>query len=430
MLVAGEIKLKVAGHEVTVKGQQAIDALKTNNTFKPVGISLRDERPGMEILAKAAERLTELSGDMVVPLEDEISKATTKLFPQLQYAYGPLAEKLKSLELQGSERLETLSQDINDILFNDASDAPQRLGGEDSILHANLLWASELKQSLKHGLEDTLRLLQKHRHEIDDLPNSGTPGQLKAELAEELVQLKERLSSPDFFNYSADFASVLTHMKARVKDAVLRMEKEQKERIKDGEQDLIRIPEWKELTGQEQNNLLADLEKLHCDVSEDLSGLRVLVNHEFTFQNQLQDLKKRVQKIGKQRLQEKLKEEQEEANKVGQKKIARHLNPQRRITSINALDELIRELQQIRSELQYAHEFELTFELKDNEENPATIIFPSSCRATASIMQEPESKTVPFEPKSESAVPSELYRRIIGWKPECTYPATTILSSG
>ena len=81
MLVAGEIKLKVAGREVTVNGQQAIDALKTNNAFKSVGVSLREERPSNEILAKAAERLTELSGDMVVPLEDDISKATTKLFP-------------------------------------------------------------------------------------------------------------------------------------------------------------------------------------------------------------------------------------------------------------------------------------------------------------------------------------------------------------
>ena len=106
MLVAGEIKLKVAGREVTVNGQQAIDALKTNNSFKSVGVALREERPSMEVMARAAERLTELSGDMVVPLEDEISKATTKLFPQLQHQYGPLAEKLKRLGLPGSDRID------------------------------------------------------------------------------------------------------------------------------------------------------------------------------------------------------------------------------------------------------------------------------------------------------------------------------------
>ena len=45
MLVAGEITLKVSGREVTVNGQLAIDALKTNNSFRAVGVALRAERP-------------------------------------------------------------------------------------------------------------------------------------------------------------------------------------------------------------------------------------------------------------------------------------------------------------------------------------------------------------------------------------------------
>lgn len=366
MLIAGDIKLKVARREVTVNGQQAIDALRTNNSFKPVGISLRDERPGMEVLAKAADRLTELCGEMVVPLEDEISKATSKLFPQLQHAYGPLTEKLKSLDVPGADRLETLNQDIKDILFNDASDASQRLGGEDSMLYDNLKWASELKQSLDHGLEDTLRHLQKHMRDIDDLPNSGTPGALKSEIEDDLSQLGERLNSPNFFNYSTEFASALTHLKSRVIDTVKKMSEEQKNRIKDGEQDLNRISEWKELTAQEQNNLLADLENLGCEATDDLTGLRSLVNQEYVIQSSLQNLKARVQKLGQKRLQEKLKEEQEEANKTGHKIITRQLKANKHITKLGALDELIRELQKVRGELQFAHEFELTFDFKDN----------------------------------------------------------------
>ena len=80
-LIAGEIKLKVSGREVTVAGQQAIDALKTNNSFKSVGVALRDDRPSMEVLARAAERLTDLSGEQIVPLEEDIGKAAQKLLP-------------------------------------------------------------------------------------------------------------------------------------------------------------------------------------------------------------------------------------------------------------------------------------------------------------------------------------------------------------
>ena len=47
MLVGGEIKLKVSGREVTVNGQQAIDALKTNNTLQ-IGRRRAAPRPAID----------------------------------------------------------------------------------------------------------------------------------------------------------------------------------------------------------------------------------------------------------------------------------------------------------------------------------------------------------------------------------------------
>ena len=372
MLVAGEVKLKVAGREVTVNGQQAIDALKTNNTFKSVGVSLREERPSMEVMARAAERLTELSGEMVVPLEDEISKATTKLFPQLQHQYGPLAEKLKSLSLPGPDRIEALTNDIKDVLFTDASDAPARLGGEDSDLYNSLKWAAELKRALEQGLEATLAELQQHRNELNSLPSSGAPGTLKDELADELNTINERLSQNDFFKYTTEFASHLTLIKSRVRDTAIAMQAEQGQRIKDAEQDLVRIAEWKVLNQQEQNNLLADLEKLTITTSEDLAGLRLLVNQEYSIQSQLQDIKGRIERIGQQRLQDKLREEQENAVKEGKKKITRILQPKAHITSMADLNQLITQLEQLRGELQFAHEFELSISIDPSNDNTSS----------------------------------------------------------
>ncbi|MEW9798029.1 BREX system P-loop protein BrxC [Alteromonas sp. CYL-A6] len=368
MLYAGEIKLKVAGREVTVIGQQAIEALKTNNSFKSVGVELRIEKPSMEALDRAAQRLTELSGEVVIQLEDEISKATIKLFPQLQHQYGPLAEKLRRLGLPGTERVDTLSGEIKDVLFIDASDAPARLGGEESELFDNLKWAAELKRSLEQGLEETITELQEYRNALDALPTSGTPGVLKTELADTLSELSDRLSQSDFFKYHTDFASQLTHIKSRVRDTVITLQNEQSQRIKDAEQDLARIAEWKELTQQEQNNIQSDLENLAVTATEDLVGLRTLVNQEYSIQSQLQHLKGRIQDIGQQRLQDKLREEQEEARKAGQQKITRSLQPKKRITSMTELNQLITQLEQLRGELKFAHEFELEINVNDTDE--------------------------------------------------------------
>jgi hypothetical protein len=203
-------------------------------TFKQIGVALRDERPSIETLGRAAERLTELVGDMVIPLEQEISKAAAKHFPRFQHDYGALAEKLSGLGLAGSDRVRTLNQDIADVLFTDASDAPQRLGAETSSIYDNLKWALEVKRVLDNGLDATLRVTTsppsrhrgpaRHRH----------TGQLRHEVAEDLTQLSERLGKEDFYKHTADFNSQLTHLKGRVRDAVITLSDQQKLRLKEG----------------------------------------------------------------------------------------------------------------------------------------------------------------------------------------------------
>jgi len=48
-----------------------------------------------------------------------------------------------------------MNQDIADVLLTDASDAPQRLGAEESAIYENLKWALEVKRALDNGLDIT-----------------------------------------------------------------------------------------------------------------------------------------------------------------------------------------------------------------------------------------------------------------------------------
>jgi hypothetical protein len=130
MLCAGEVKLKVSGREVTTAGPHAIEGLKTNNSFRTVTVALRQGKPPKEALARAAQRLTQLIGDTVYPLEPDISKAAARHFPKFQQDYAPLAARLDALGLPGAERVQSLNQQIADLLFTDASDATARLGAD------------------------------------------------------------------------------------------------------------------------------------------------------------------------------------------------------------------------------------------------------------------------------------------------------------
>ncbi len=362
LLVAGDVKLKVSGREVTVNGQQAIDALKTNNAFKPVGVSLRHDKVSMEVLAQAAQRLTDLIGDMVVPLEPDICKAAAKHLPQFQHQFAPLAEKLDSLELPGADRVRALNQQMADLLFTDASDAPQQLGAKESSLYDGLKWAQAAKMALEHGLETTIKALRQHQQSIAALPSTGIPGKLRSESTDDLDLMAGRLGKEGFYKHAADLNTTLTGLKSRLSESVNEMADAQKQRLQEAEQDLKRIPEWVELTQEEQNNALDQLTGLALSTTNDLAGLEKLITQEFDIQSRLSELKQRIIRDGRERQRQRVEEQKKKDIQEGKDKAARTIKVSASISNICQLEELIRRLQAIKAELSYYDEFELTIE--------------------------------------------------------------------
>lgn len=363
MLMAGEIKLKVSGREVTAAGQQAIDALKTNNSFKPIGVALRDERPSNETLARAAERLSELAGDTVIPLEQEISKAAAKYFPRFQHDYGSLAERLRGIGLAGAERVRTLNQDIADVLFTDASDAPQRLGAESSGIYDNLNWAQEAKRALDNGLDATLRDLQAHRRDIVALPDTGVPGALRTDVTDELKTLSERLGTEDFYKHTADFNSQLTHLKGRVRDTAATLSGQLKQRLKEGAEDLQRLPEWEELTQEERGNAVSRLESLEATATPDLPGLKKLLTRDYEITSTLEEQRRDIQRIGQERLRKRIEEERAKSGQKGPAKLTKAVSLPAKLTQPADLDSVIQQLNEIKAQLALYDEVELSFTL-------------------------------------------------------------------
>lgn len=365
MLMAGEIKLKVSGREVTSTGQHAIDALKTNNTFSTVGVSLRDDRPSMDTLARAAERLTELLGDAIIPLEQDISKACVKQFPTFQKDYGPLSEKLKALQLAGDDRIESLNQEITSVLFNDGSDAPQRLGSEVSALYDNLKWAGEVRQALAKGLETTARDLETHRSAIIALPDSGVPGSLRNELKDELTSIQQRFKRDDFYLYATELNSSLIHIKSRVREAVTTLKEQQRQRLKEGIEDLQRLPDWAELTQEERGNVTNELELLLIDPSLNLDGFKQLLARDYDLSNRLSDFKVSICQQGKERQLQRLEEERAKVKDDGPVKLKKSVAVPANLTSAAQLDELIQQLQELKQQMALGVEIELNFTIQN-----------------------------------------------------------------
>lgn len=376
MLSAGEIKLKVAGRELTSVGQQAIDAFKSNKSFANVGISLRDDRPSNEMCALAAERLGEViaDGNMIIPLEEEISKAAQKNFPVFQQQFGSLGEKLNRLNVPGEGRVNELQQALRDVLFNDCSDATQRMGAQESPLYSNLKWAAEVKVSLDHGLETTLLALDAKYKGINGLPNIGVPGELKAELADDIEQLQQRLKQEDFHKHQADLSTMLGNIKTRVADAASKMNQDVEQSLKNAQEELPRSPGWEELTADERNSLLGRLEQFGGEAEKNLSGIKTLLNRDYEITTSLRDLQKSVRETAEnrrqQREQEKLekKKKQEEEGTYKPKVLQRKVAVPKALKTTEAIDSVIDQLTELKQELQDYDELDISFELSDGKQ--------------------------------------------------------------
>ena len=363
LFMAGELKLRVSGRDVTANGQQAIDALKNNNSFRPVGVSLRTERLPLEILDRAAQRLTKLTGDTVLPLEDEISKAAGKYLTQCQAQLAFLGARLDAMELPGAERMQSLINDIADLLSTDASDAPKRLGGEVSTFYTSLEWAVEVDRELKRGLGDTIKALQEYQKEIESLPDSGIPGELRRDTGEDLEYIKERLGKEDFYKQTPDLNTRLTAMKTLVRNSVREMEGSLQNTVKEAVVDLQRLPWWDELNQEEQMNAAKELENLIIEVPADLTGLNQLINQEYNLHNYFSGLKERIITQGKQREANRIQRMRIEATKEG--KTIREVKVPARVTTLKKLDELIRVLSSLKQELSSCREIEININFED-----------------------------------------------------------------
>lgn len=367
MLCAGEVKLKVSGREVTTAGPHAIDGLKSNISFRNVTVALRQGKPPKEALARAAQRMTQLIGDTVYPLEPDISKAAARHFPKFQQDYAPLAARLDALGLPGADRVQALNQQIADLLFTDASDATARLGAEASALNDDLVWAQELKGALDQGVERSLRTLLTHRRELLALPDTGVPGALRSEVADELKQLTDRLAQVDFYRHSVDYASLLTNIQGRVREAALQQAAHQAQRLKSGVEDLQRTPGWAALTQEERGSAIARIEELALvflpTLTPDLDGLKRLLAREFDISSTVEQLKRSVDEQGLQRQRKRLEEERAKAGASGPAKLCKAVAVPAKLTSAAGLDSLIQQLHEIKGQARLFDEIEISFTL-------------------------------------------------------------------
>jgi hypothetical protein len=266
------VKLRVSGEDITVRGPTAIESLKSNAAFNRVGVSLRDGTIDPASKLRAADRLVDLTGEQVLPIEDEISKVVTKRFPDLQRDYAHLSSELRNLKLPGEERANRVQDSLSEILKGDASDAAARLGPEECPLYDDLLWARQLAKALAGDLPKTVAHANQVLNQVPKLPDSGPLAGLQANTKEDLEKLRETLRRDAFFNHVADIRTSLSKVDTAIEEAAKLLADEYAADLDSEKRRLEKRPEWKAIGGQEQERLAASLDELQKKFEPTLDG--------------------------------------------------------------------------------------------------------------------------------------------------------------
>lgn len=367
MLRAGKLSLKIGGNEFTTVGEHAIEGLRNNNSFKKVIVGLRDNPPDNERLALAAKRLTELTGAQVIPLEEDISKAALKYFVSIQSKYGSLTQQLQDLALPGEDELRSTCGLIGSSTQNDCSDAVDQIGLADSEIYSGLLWAGKTQQAFDQGLGETLKELKTVIEQIESLPDSGVPGQLQTDTADEISHAKSRLTSNEFYDHGPDFASGLTSLSSAIGMAVVDLRGEQEQKIINHKETLQYLPEWKELTKEEQSETLGKLEAKLISVESNIDGLTKLLNNDYSLANDVYEIKIEVEKLGKKRVASRIEQQKKKNEKEGKNKLEDSISVKKRIHSYEDFKAIRDSLQAVELKSKGYTEFEIEVRVEDDQ---------------------------------------------------------------
>jgi hypothetical protein len=90
-----------------------------------------------------------------------------------------------------------------------------------------------------------------------------------------------------------------------------------------------------------------------------------LLNQDYTLQSQVSALAAQIKKLADQRRLERLEAEKQKALKEGKQRISRTLRLPARVQNVAQLDDLIRQLQSLKTDLALYNDIEVTIQLEE-----------------------------------------------------------------
>jgi hypothetical protein len=252
---AGEVQLHTGEGTVTTPGPQAIEAFKSTASFNRAGVSIRDSRPPLDAMDRAARRLEELFAIEVLPLEEHISRAVRTHIPTVLESVGSLPDRLRLLQLPGRDRAQQLLQTCADLLKEDASGAAMVLGASDCKMPADIEWSKSILKALSDDGERLIREAQKQLDaidELDELFNGESSIILEDDQRETVETIKQ---SENFFEQLPALRGAVRRINENIAARFTELRQQFDDQLEDARNELEGLPDWVKLSPDDRQDI-------------------------------------------------------------------------------------------------------------------------------------------------------------------------------
>jgi hypothetical protein len=162
-----------------VVGEQSLEAFKNNTSFAKITVAQNLAEIPPEVRQKAAQRLSQLTGESVLPTPQRIAEQANTHLPRFQSEVQPLPRQLGSLGID-TERLDRLQRSLIEAQGGDGAEATRLFGSEASEIFDDLLWARKIKSALEKGAAELLGNVAKIQKQVQALDAQGALPELQA----------------------------------------------------------------------------------------------------------------------------------------------------------------------------------------------------------------------------------------------------------
>ena len=356
MFVASDVKLRISGDDIKVKGPKAIEALKNVNGFNKIGISpyQANEKPSMEMLSLSVQRLIQLTGEQVAPLQDKIAEVVRRHFPEFQTKYSSIKTKLEYLHLPGQDKAQEVQEGIAEVLKGEGSDAVFRLGKPNSDLFENLLWISNVYKGFENGIENAFKEVNILKSNINALPNSGIPKELKENTQSDFDLVEEITNDNEFVSRTADIKDAISNIKNLCSDYCQKLLTSENEKIEAEIAQIKSSKDWDKLSKEEQDEITAQMKGLVMENKQGIDGIKDILNLNYSITDTFRTVREQRDEYIKAK-------KSKPAPKPGPgNKVEKDFSGFSKTISNEAqLDKIIKELEGIRAQLSAGQEIEI-----------------------------------------------------------------------